>query len=101
MNVMNGQRVRKSVSLLRMQAPSPLKAAKISTTSMVTMKAGKNRTSTAPMAHQPQRVVANAVPAAPAVRVVLVAVVVVDAVAVQVDRDADPAAVVVAADRSK
>jgi hypothetical protein len=53
------------------------------------------------MVLQLQRVVENAVPAALAARVVLVVVAVVDAVAVLADRDADPAAAVVVADRSK
>ena len=88
-----------TVSLLRMQAPSPLKAAKISTTPMAMMKVARNRTSTAPMAHQPQWVAESVVPAV--VRVVLVAVAAVDAVVVLVDRDADQAAVAAVADRSK
>ena len=68
---------------------------------MAMMKAEKNRTSTAPMAHRRQWVAANVVPVAPEDRVVLVAVAAVDAVAVLADRDADLAAVVAVADRSK
>jgi hypothetical protein len=105
MNVRNGQRATKSASRPRTPAPSPSKAATISTTPKVAMtKVERNRTSTVPMAHRLQWVAENAVRAAPAAlaaRVVLVAVAAVVVVVVLVVADADRAAAVAVADRSK